>query len=774
MRIKLLVQKLFLALLLLGLSIACFSQEQITVSGYLTDKGSGESLLFANIYIKNSSIGINTNEYGYYSIDIPKNQSTTLIFSYLGYKDESKTITSAENRVMNIKLVQEGAVLTEVEVKAKRVSTVKEAIRSTQTSSINIPIDRIKTLPSLGGEVDIIKVVQLLPGVAKGGEGGSSMFVRGGDADQNLVLLDEATVYNIGHLFGFFSVFNPDAIKDMTIIKGGFPAHYGGRLSSVLDIRMKEGNNQKIHADGGIGLLSSRLTIQAPIKKDKSSFLLSGRRTYIDKVLGAAGQKVPYYFYDFNAKFNYRFSDKDRLFVSGYLGNDVLSLAEKVAGDEGDTTSFGLDFGFKLGNFTQTVRWNHIYNPKLFSNLSLIHTKFNYNISGEIANNKVLIKSDVEDLGFKFDFANYRSSKSKIRFGTQIIWHQFRPNITSAKGEIATIIKNQKGKLLHNVESAIYANYEYDFSDKLKVNAGLRLTGAAVKNKLYFAPEPRLSASYALDDYNSFKLSYSRMYQYMHRVSSSSVALPTDLWYPISQKVKPQSSHQVAAAYTYFLERFGLEFTLEAYYKSMKNLIEYKEGSSLILNDNFEDLLLQGTGESYGSEFLIRRQEGKVNGWIAYTLAWSTRQFDGLNENKQFWAKYDRRHNLSIVANWDISKRLTLSGIWVYSSGARFTPVRAQYLYPNASLTKVEIIPIYSKRNEFSMSASHRLDLNFVIRNNPRKRFRSEWHIGGYNIYNRATPYRINVKLDEETGALSYEQPGLFGFIPSIAYNFKF
>ncbi len=748
------------------------AQDKITISGYLSDASNGEALLFANISIKNTTNGINSNEYGFYSLDIPKNEEVTIVYSYLGFATLERTIKETESKTINVKLQSAGQELVEVEVVAERLNTEKEEIKSTQTSTIRIPIEQIKTIPSLGGEVDIIKVVQLMPGITKGGEGGTGMFVRGGDADQNLVLLDEATVYNIGHLFGFFSVFNPDAIKDLTVIKGGFPSQYGGRLSSVLDVRMKEGSNQKFRVEGGIGLLSSRLTVEAPIIKDKASFLLSGRRTYIDQVFKLAKVELPYYFYDLNAKFNYKVSDKDRIFLSSYFGDDVLSY--DVQGSNDGEDDFSLDFGFQLGNFTQTLRWNHIYNPKLFSNLSLIHTTFNYNINGKVADNSVLIKSEIRDFGAKMDFTNYKNDKTKIRFGTSLILHRFRPNILSARGDVSEFIDNNEGKKLFTFESAIYGNMEFAATEKLKLNTGLRLTGAAVKNKFYPNIEPRISANYELSDNQSLKLSYSRMSQYMHRVSSSTIALPTDLWYPVSENVKPQSSHQIAAGFNHFFDKPGVSVTLEGYYKTMKNLIEYKEGSNLILNDNFEDLLLQGKGKSWGAELLVRKQRGKVNGWIGYTMAWSRRYFDELNEGEKFWAKYDRRHYLTLVGNWDISKRVTFSAVWEYSSGARFTPLRAQYLFPNAALTGIDIVPVYSKRNEFSMSSSHRLDLNFVFRNNPKKRFRSEWHIGAYNAYNRATPYTIRVRLDETTGQLEYTQPGLFGFIPSVAYNFKF
>ena len=488
------MKKLTLFALLFIAQNVLWAQENVTISGYLTDASNGEALIFGNVLLKDTDVGVNTNEYGFYSIDIPKGEAATLIYSYVSFQSIEKNILENVPKTINVSLEVVGEVLEEVEVVATRSRSEKEEIISTQTSTIHLPIEQLKTIPSIGGEVDIIKVVQLMPGVAKGGEGGTGMFVRGGDADQNLVLLDEATVYNIGHLFGFFSVFNPDALKDLSIIKGGFPAHYGGRLSSVLDVRMKEGNNQRFRAEGGIGSLSSRLTVEAPIIKDKASFLLSGRRTYIDQIFKATGNKLPYHFYDLNAKFNYKFSDKDRIFLSSYWGDDVLKFNEKTTseGEGQDSTeveNFDLNFGFQLGNFTQTLRWNHIYTPKLFSNLSLIHTAFNYNIDGKVGDNSVLVKSEIRDLGAKLDFANYQSEKTKIRFGAHFILHRFRPNILNADGDFAAFIENRKGAVRNTFETALYGNYEFEPSEKLKVSAGLRLTSAIVKNKFYANPE---------------------------------------------------------------------------------------------------------------------------------------------------------------------------------------------------------------------------------------------------------------------------------------------
>lgn len=772
--------RLFFLWLLLLTYGPVLAQETVSISGYLRDAATGETLSFGTVGLLHTARGVSTNPYGFYSLEIPVGDTVTLQFSFLGYESVTQRITVVADRTLNVKLAPTGNTFTEVEVKARRTGSEREDLRSTQTSSIVIPIDQMKTIPSLGGEVDIIKVIQLLPGVTRGGEGGTGMFVRGGDADQNLILLDEAVVYNIAHLFGFFSVFNPDALKDVTVVKGGFPTQYGGRLSSVLDVRMKEGNNQNYRVEGGIGLLSSRLTVQAPLVKDKASFLISGRRTYIDQVLAVTGRELPYYFYDFNAKVNYKLSDRDHLFLSSYFGKDILSFKDDNVGEavsedeeeEGD--NLDLNFGFQLGNFTQTLRWNRIYNPKLFSNLSLIHTSFNYDINGRVEENAILISSAIRDFGAKLDFTSYVNDRIRLRWGGAATLHRFRPNVLNAQGDISEFIDNNEGPRLTTLEPVVYGGGEIELSERWKVQGGLRFSGAIVKNKSYFDVEPRVSANYVLDNKQSLKFSYSRMKQYLHRVGSSSLALPTDLWYPVSAGVRPQSSHQVAAGYNVLFPASNLTLTVEGYYKSMNNLIEYKEGSNLILNDDFEEQLLQGRGRSWGAEFLLRRQAGRVNGWIGYTLAWSRRQFDELNNGEAYWARYDRRHYLTFVANYELSPRVTFSAVFEYASGSRFTPVVAQYLYPDPTLTTVEVVPIYSRRNELSLSASNRLDVNLVLRNKPTRRFRGEWHLGAYNVFNRATPYTVNVRFDPDTGGLQYEQPGLFGFIPSVAYNFNF
>ena len=768
--------------LVLGLFmvLACCCSAQVTISGKVSDKNGGEDLPFASIFIQGTTLGTTSNVYGFYSLTIPAEHivdgKVTVVCGFLGYANTVVVVDAKGVLEIQFELESSTNNIGEAVIQSAPARGVEE-LRSTEMSTTRLKMQEIRTLPSLGGETDIIKVLQLLPGVQGGNEGTTGLFVRGGDADQNLVLLDEATVYNTGHLFGFFSVFNPDAVKEMTLIKGAFPSDQGGRLSSILDIRMKDGHDQKIHANGGIGLLSSRLTVEGPIIKDKMSFLIAGRRTYIDKVFKAAGLIVPYHFYDINAKLNYKFSDKDRIFYSMYKGNDVLAFDQDDLGEEAtDSTgaSLGLDFGFTLGNLTNSLRWNHLYSPKLFSNISLVTTNFAYDITGRFAGNNVLIRSKVADIGVKADYTWFRSNEETVKFGGQFINHTFRPNIVSTAGEISEFLGSSEGEALYTQEFAVYGHSDREISDEFKVNFGLRISGALVKERVFVMPEPRLAMRYLLNEKDAVKLSYSRMNQYMHRVSSSTVALPTDLWYPITKTILPQSSDQIAFSYNHYFKAPKLSFTFESYYKWMKNLIEYREGANLVLNNDFESELLQGTGDAYGFEALFRRDEGLLTGWIGYTLSWATRDFDDLNGGKRYFAKYDRRHSASVVLNYQLNERWTASAVWVYQTGSRFTAQVGQYFMPNASFTGVDIIPIYTERNAVQMSASHRLDLNFTLHGRENKKFKSEWSFGCYNLYSRAQPYQVRIVPADDGIGYKYEQPGLFGFILSIAYGFSF
>ena len=754
--------KIFFTSVFFLLSLSLFSQN-FRVSGTITDEGSGEVLSFVSVYVPETNLSTTTNNYGYFSLSLPLD-TYQLNISCMGYATVVSEVNPSNSSNLKITLQKEIKRTDVIAIKRKK-SQLEEIHNSTQMSTIKIPVKDIKNIPTIGGESDLIKVVQLLPGVQRGGEGQTGMFVRGGDADQNLVILDEAVVYNIGHLFGFFSVFNSDAIKELTLIKGAFPGNYGGRLSSVLDIKMNDGNMNKFSGAGGVGLLSSRFTLAGPIVKNKISFMLSGRRTYIDQVFKAVGVPLPYYFYDLNAKLNFVLGQKDRLYLSSYLGNDILSLPTDKAE--------GLGFGFKLGNNTHTLRWNHIFGNKLFVNTSFINTLFNYDITGKIENNTLYISSKVDDYGLKTDFNYYHSPTFEYKFGAQAIQHVFRPNIISTSGDIAEVLKSKKANNLYAFEYAAYGNMDWHLMDKkMEITAALRISGCLVKNKNYLAPEPRVAMKYSITKNNVVKASYARMNQYMHLVSSSTVALPTDLWYPVTAGMKPQTSDQIALGYSLMIPKIATNISVEGYYKWMYNLAEYKEGANLVLNDQFEKELLQGKGNAYGVEFLMKRDEGRISGWIGYTLGWANRDFTLLNNGNPYPAKYDRRHNLNVVANIKLTERWIFSAVFVYASGSRFTPQIGAYTVPNASFTAVEIIPVFAAKNSISMSPTNRLDINFVRKCKPIRGYKGEWHFGAYNVYNSNTPYTIYLKMDD--AGRRYSQKGLFGMIPSIAYNFEF
>jgi hypothetical protein len=745
-----------------------FSQEEITISGYLKDSESKEVLLYSKLFIVELKKGVLTNEYGYFSIQVPAAPKYTIQMASSGYPLQTVEIDATKPLQQDF-FMNAVRDVEEVTVTAKK-SNGQELIENTEISVIRLDIKEAKNLPAIGGETDVLKVAQLLPGINRGSEGGTNFFVRGGDGDQNLILVDEATVYNPGHLFGFFSVFNPDVIKEMTIYKGGFPAYYSGRLSSITDIRTIDGDKSKTNVVGGIGMLSSRITVEGPIKKDKISYMVSARRSYIDQVFKLTGQDIPFYFYDFNAKVHAMLNKNNKLFLASYYGNDVL----KFSGNSADSTE-GLGFGFKLGNFTQTVRWTHLFSDKLFANLTFVHTQFKYDIFGAFLENNLLIKSSVRDLGLKYDLQYFMNTSTKIQYGANITSHRFRPNVVSTAGEISEYLKSKEGELIATVETNAYIDVNKTFSEKVKINYGLSLPMSFVKDKVYSGFSPRANLAIQLKKERAIKFSISRMYQFMHRVSSSSIALPTDLWYPISKNIKPQIADQFAISYNKNLPKRKAYIVIETYYKHMKNLTEYREGSQIILNDQFEDLLIQGEGWSGGFEFLYKKDEGKVTGWIGYTLSWTKRRFDELNGGNAFWAKYDRRNYLTVAGTWAMRRRLAFSVVFEAATGARFTPIIGQYFLPNAGLTGVELVPIYAERNSYRMSATRRVDINFILKskNKRQKRFTGEWHLGAYNFFNRATPYKINVEQTEE-GTFKYTQPGLFGFTPSIGYNFKF
>jgi hypothetical protein len=761
------VKKSLIVSLFIAVSTATFGQK-FTIKGVVSDSTHGELALGALVYVKGTDKGVATNPYGFYSITLDKG-NYEIICSYIGYKPYHKIVNLNQDISLDIKLIDDN-VLNEVVVLAEK-DHVTEQVQSTQMGAINIPIEQIKNIPTIGGETDIIKVMQLMPGVKRGDEGQNGMFVRGGSIDGNLILLDEATVYNVSHLFGFFSVFNNDALKDVTLYKGGFPAQFGGRLSSVMDIRMKDGDMHKFHADGGIGLLSSHLTLQGPIIKNKASFLISGRRSYIDRVFKAVFQSdvLPYYFYDVNAKVNFILSDKDRIYLSGYNGDDVLKA-------KNDQDSGFFQGGFMLGNITATARWNHVYTPKLFSNISLINTKFRYDVEAIIPGNSFLTRSRIADIGLKADYNYYPSTQHNVKFGSFFTNHTFRPNMVNTAGQISDLIRGREGKRIFTQEFGVYLGDDWQIDSTLKLNIGLRYSNLVTEKFLYPALEPRMSLTYNYTKNQSLKFGYTRMKQFLHLVSSSAIALPTDLWYPVTKQIKPLTADQVAASYNFGMPKANTLITIEGYYKWMRNVIGYREGAVLVLNDNYEDELVSGKGWAYGVECFITKTKGALTGWIGYTLSWSLRNFEDLNKGKDFFAKYDRRHDLSIVGSYEFTKRFSISAVWVYATGQRFTPLTGNFMMANSSASGVLTLPIYSDKNAFEMPPAHRFDINFIIKSRPHRgllKYTGEWHFGAYNLYNRAQPQQVKI-VEDGKGSYKYVARGRFGMIPFVAYNFKF
>ncbi len=762
----------YLFILLAAMLSWGYTMAQEVVSGKLIDSADKSPLPYASIKIVGTSLGTTTDENGAYSFTIPARYNlsdTSLVqVSYLGYQKLQLKLSELKSKKA-ISLKQDLQQLQTFEVSAD-LSEEAEAVQSTQMSAVKLDMREIKYLPAIGGEVDIIKAAQLLPGISAGFEGSTGLFVRGGNADQNLVIYDDAPLYEFGHLFGFFSIFNNDVVEDITILKGAFPANYGGRLSSVIDVESKNNFADSLSGQGGIGLLSSRLTLQSPFANGKGTVMLSGRRTYIDQVASLVGENIPYYFYDINGKVGYKLNDKNTLWYSLYFGEDILDVAE-----EGDGEAFNSNFGYDKFNFTQSLRWNTVYSGKLYSDISLVNTLFSYNINGRFDENELNVQSNILDIGLKPKFTYRRNRNHTIEYGSDIIFRQFTPNIINTSGEISAFLQNNEGPKIDNLEYAVYGVSKHKFLDGLlAVDYGLRLSGSVAGGTNYLGFEPRLASRYTINDNNALKLSYSRMRQYLHRVSSASVVLPTDLWYPVTENVRPMTADQVAIGFDHLFPRIKTTATIEGYYKFMQDVIEYREGANLILNNDFEDELLQGRGDAYGTEFLLKKRRGNLTGWLGYTLSWSTRQFNELNNGKQFWARYDRRHDFSSTISYDIFKRLSVSAIWVYSSGPRFTAQTGQYIIPNPTLTGIDIVPIYSERNAISLSPSHRLDVNIIIRPNSKfgGRWQGEWNIGAYNVYNRAAPYQVQIETTS-TG-YQYIQPGLFGFLPYFSYNFKF
>ncbi|HEY4108000.1 TonB-dependent receptor [Puia sp.] len=771
-----LIGPLFVALLL---TTAGTAQTRYTLNGTIRDKGSGEVLIGATISILEiTRSGILSNAYGFYSISAPPGHYNLLI-SFAGYQTDTIDLQLDKDRTLPIELATSSNQLTAVVVSAnKKNDNVTRPLMGIQKLTTN----EIKNVPVLFGEKDVLKTIQLLPGIQFAGDGNSGFFVRGGGADQNLILLDEATVYNPSHLLGFFSTFNSDAIKDITVYKGGMPAEYGGRLSSVIDIKMNDGNNKDYHYGGGIGLISTRLNAEGPIVKDRGSFSISGRRTYADLFLKLSSDSSvnsnSLYFYDFNVKANYKFDEKNRVYLSGYFGRDNLS--------------FGNTFGIDYGNATGTARWNHVFSSRLFSNTSFIYSKYSYKIRINSNNNNIALTSDIKDLDLKEDLQYYVNADNKINFGFSAIHHTITPGILSASQSSSFNSFTLQNK--YSFENAVYVSHEYSPSANLHLNYGLRASsfmalgpgnfytydaagnatdtahyssGKVVKS--YANLEPRASLSIQLSEASSVKFSYNRNTQVLHLLSNSTSANPTDLWIPSSNNVKPGIADQESIGFFKNTSNNRYEFSVEAYYKSMQNQIDYKNGAQLIANENVESQLLFGKGRAYGLELFAKKKVGRLTGWVSYTLSRTELKIDGVNLDKWYPAKQDRTHDIAIVGIYQASPKWTFSATWVYYTGNAVTFPSGKYQVAGQTAF------YYTERNGYRMPAYHRMDVAATLLGRKRKRFESSWTFSIYNLYGRENAYSIVFQNDPDdpskTQALQY---ALFRFVPSVTYNFKF
>ncbi|WP_232296829.1 TonB-dependent receptor [Microscilla marina] len=754
------------------------AQSTVKVSGYVKDASTGEDLIGATVQIAGTTQGVITNAYGFYSIDLPLD-SIKLVFSYVGYTSVIRSLQLSQSLVLNINLPPQQKQLDEIVVKA---NGLREKLNSTQMGVEKLTAQELKTIPVIFGELDIIKALQLKPGVSSGGEASSGLFVRGGGPDQNLVLLDEAQIYNAAHLFGFFSIFNPDVVKAVDLYKGDFPAQFGGRLSSVLDVKMRDGNKRKFSAAGGIGLISSRLTLEGPIQKDKSSFLIAGRRTYFDvftRAINRANEDnedfnpIPdYYFYDLNAKVNYELGKKDRLFLSGYLGRDVFGFKDD-----------NFDFSFKWGNTAAALRWNHVFNSGLFSNTTLSYTTYEYEIANTFDIFNFSLGANIQDYSAKVDFDYLPNNQHVIRFGAHYTYHDFTLGRLRAGSSDGSVDFGSETRLNGN-EAAIFITDDYTINDHWRINMGLRLSGFENQGETYGGFEPRFSVRYKLNPTVSLKASAARMYQYVHLVSNSGASLPTDIWYPSTKLVNPQRSDQVALGGSILLFDGKLLISNEMYYKDMDNQLDLKDGAQIFANPNLEDEFVFGRGWSYGNEVYIEKKEGRTTGWIGYTLSWTYRKFGASNGNlpinggAPFFPRYDRRHDISVVISHKFNERLTFTVAWVYYTGNAISLPPGRFFLQDVVGGNPTVVPRFQQRNDLRMPNYHRLDLGLVWKFFPRWG-ESDLTFSIYNAYNRLNPYFIffeEIKDANTNQTLGFQakQVSLFPVIPSITYNFKF
>lgn len=765
-------------LLLITLSIRVTAQERFTISGSVSSKSSGETLIGTTISVEKGSASIATNEYGFFSITLNKGVYV-LSITTSGYELLTDTIELNKNIVKKYSLTEQVKSLEEVKVST---NTKGRSISGTQMGIERLTMTEIKSIPMLFGERDILKAIQLLPGIKSAGDGNSGFYVRGGGTDQNLILLDEATVYNASHLLGFFSTFNPDVIKDVTVYKGGMPAQYGGRLSSVLDIKMNEGNNQHYDVSGGVGLISTKLNVEGPIKKDISSFLFSGRRTYADVFVGLSNDsninRNKLYFYDFNAKINYKLGEKDKLYLSGYFGRDFLKLDKQ--------------FNLNWGNITGTLRWNHIISEKVFSNTSFIYSNYDYAININNVNNDVKISSQIKDLNLKQEFQWYANSKHSLRFGFNTTYHNMKPGEVTSSGKTSFndfFLQNR-----YSWDNNVFVSDNWKLNKRVNMSLGLRVSsfsifgpgdfynvnsagivtdtlnykkGELVKN--YLRLEPRIAASFIMNESTSLKAAYVRNVQNLHLIANSASNAPTDKWIASTNIIKPELSDQFSIGWYKNLANNQYELTVESYYKSMSNQIDYRTGADVFTNDAIESQLLVGVGRAYGIEFMIKKNSGRLTGWVNYTLSKTERKINGINENAWYNARQDRTHDVNIVANYQVNKKWNVSANWVFYTGDAVTFPTGKYVMDN------QIVFYYTKRNAYRMPNYHRLDIGATMQLRKKKWKSSELAFGIYNAYGRENAYTISFRQSKDDPSRTEAvQTSLFKYIPYITYNFRF
>lgn len=773
-------KKTIKALLLFSLFSAAhhaIGQKSCTVSGSIKSKNNGESIIGASIKVLNSNYGSASNEYGFYSISlIPGTYS--IVYSAVGKKPDTINITLAGNIEKNISLSEATYDLTGITVISNK--SAGRFVTGSQMGIEKISVQEAKNIPVIFGEKDLLKTIQLLPGIKAAGDGNSGIFVRGGSTDQNQIILDEANIYNAAHLFGFFSTFNSDAIKDIAVYKGGMPAQYGGRLSSVLDIRMNEGNNQNTSVSGALGLISGKLNIEGPIQKNKSSFLLTGRRTYADAFLRLEEKYKDnqLYFYDLNAKLNYELGKKDKLYLSGYFGKDVLG--------------YNKQFTINWGNGTGTLRWNHIFSSRIFSNTSVIFSNYNYEFKVKNGTNDIKIFSQIRDWNIKQDYQYSISNKNNLRFGWSGIYHVIRPG--EITGNATSSINDKIQDKRYSIESAFYASNVFKPTKKLNITLGARLSGFNVMGggaffdidekgnikdtvtyakdeivKTYCNLEPRASVGYMLTANASIKAAYTRNAQYMHQITNSNGSSPLDKWASTSNIIKPQISNQVSLGYYAAILLNTYEFTTEAYYKEMENVLDYRNGADLFLNETVEAQLLFGKGRAYGIEMMLKKKTGKLTGWVSYTLSKSERKINGINNNQWYNATQDRTHDISIVGIYQLSKKWTLSGNFVFYTGNAVTFPSGKYQVNGQTAY------YYNSRNADRMPNYHRLDFGATMQLKKTKKWTKELVLSLYNVYGRENAFTINFQDNKDNPNITeIKQTSLFRWVPSISYNFKF